>query len=413
MNKLIKNIAVLGFTTCLASQAHAAGFYIQEQSVSGLGSAFAGQPAMPRDASIIYFNPAGMTYLEGRNGNIGVHVIAPFADVDDTGSGGLSAGGEDSDNAYEPTPVPNLHYSHQINDRVWGGISVTAPFGLGNEYDDDFFGRYDSLKSELMTVNVQPSIAMKVNDKLSIGAGVDIQYADAELTAQTFVGGGTPGILKLTGDDISVGFNVGAIYEITDATRADLTYRSQINHRLDGEVEFSGTGTAADGVTPGFANLNLPEMVNFGLTHELTEYTTLLGGVTWFGWSNFEDITARYDAGSGLPSIEQNYKNTWAVNIGVEHEYSPEWTFRGGLQYDETPTQDGFRSTRTPDGDRIWVSGGATYNINDAWSLDLAATYINVSEEDINLTRNSGGATINAESSADIAIGAVGLNYKF
>ena len=415
MKKIMTTIAAFGLATCITSTSNAAGFYIQEQSVSGLGASFAGQTAMPRDASIIYFNPAGMTYLDGRNGNVGVHVIAPFADIDDTGSSAAGIGqptGGGSDNPYDPTPVPNLHYSHQLNDTTWAGISVTAPFGLGNEYDDGWFGRYDSKKSELKTINVQPSIAYQVNDRLSVGAGLDIQYAEAELTSAVFVGAGTEGTSILEGDDISYGYNVGLMYDATDDTRLGLTYRSQVNHKLDGDITVEGTGTGADGSVGGSANLNLPEMVNLGVTHTLDDKTTLLGGLTWFGWSNFERITAVRDNGTTASDIEQGYKNTWAVNLGAEYEYSDTWTFRGGVQYDETPTQDGTRSTRTPDGDRIWVSGGATYNVTDRLSWDFALTYINVAEEDINVTRNT-AAVVNAKSSADIAIGAIGLNYKF
>lgn len=399
-------------TVLLSTTAHAAGFYLQEQSVSGLGSAFAGQTAMPRDASIIYFNPAGMTYLEGCNGNIGVHLIAPYADIDDRGSDAplALANGGDTDNPYSLSPVPNAHYSHQINDRLWLGVSVTAPFGLSNEYSDGWFGRYDSLESDLKTINVQPSMAVKLTDTLSLGLGVDVQYADAKLTSAAF--GGTEGLSTLKGDDISFGYNIGFMVDATPDTRLGLHYRSQINHKLDGKIIAEGT-TAADRNDNGKANLNLPEMISFGLAHELNEKTTLLAGATWFGWDNYERITAINDAGVTVSNIPQNYKNTWAVNIGAEYVYSDTWTLRGGLQYDETPTQDGFRSTRTPDGDRIWVSAGATYNVTDRMAWDFAVTYINVAEENISLRRNNNLATIEAESSADIGIVAIGLNYKF
>ena len=223
MKNIITGLAVLGLATCLSTQSNAAGFFIQEQSVSGLGAAFAGQAAMPRDASILYYNAAGMTYLEGMNGNIGVNVIAPVSDIDDTGSStpavNFGGTGQDSKNPYDPTPVPNLYYTHQINDKVWAGLAITAPFGLGSEYDENWFGRYDSIKTELKTINVQPSVAFKVNDRLSLGAGIDIQYADAELTSAVFVGAGAVGKSILKGDDVSYGYNLGAMYDVTELTR--------------------------------------------------------------------------------------------------------------------------------------------------------------------------------------------------
>ncbi len=144
MKKISPRFLMLACATLLSSQSFAAGFYIQEQSVSGLGNAFAGSTVAARDASIIYYNPAGMTYLDGRHGNVAVHFLAPISDVDDKGSDAPLAlpNGEDSDNPYDISPVPNLHYSHQFNDNWWGGVAVTAPFGLSNEYDDGWFGRY-------------------------------------------------------------------------------------------------------------------------------------------------------------------------------------------------------------------------------------------------------------------------------
>jgi len=409
-----KILSTLALATCLSSNAMAAGFYIQEQSVSGLGNAFAGQTAIARDASIIYFNPAGMTYLEGRQGNIGVHFIAPYSDVDNTGTTVAIGGLEDSENPYGVSPVPNLFYSHQLDDKNWVGFGVTAPFGLSNEYDDDWFGRFDSISSELLTLNFQPSYAHKVNDKLSIGAGVDIQYVDAELKSARFLGAGAEGVSTLEGDDISFGYNVGMMYEVTPETTLGLHYRSQVNHKLDGKISLEGTGTAFDGTNPGKANLNLPEMASLGLSHDLDDQWTIMGGATWFGWSNYERITAITDAGVVSQDQAQGYKNSWAFNIGAEYDYSDDWTFRGGVQYDQTPTTDGFRSTRTPDGDRIWVAGGATYNINSKMALDMAATYINVGEEDINLTRSAPGTSvIDAENNGHVGIIAVGLNYKF
>jgi long-chain fatty acid transport protein len=413
MKKTKYTLLALGFATCLSTHANAAGFYIQEQSVSGLGTAYAGQTAMPRDASIIYYNPAGMTYLEGRTGNIGVHALLPDADLDDRGSDAPLAlpNGGSSDNPYDLSLVPNLHYSHQLSDQWWAGVSVTAPFGLGNEYDDGWFGRYDSLKSELKTINVQPSVAYRLNDKVSLGLGIDVQYADAELTSAAFAG--TEGQSKLTGDDISFGYNIGVMVDATPQTRLGFQYRSQINHKLDGEISATGT-TGADAQSNGKANLNLPEMVSLGIAHDLNDRLTIMGNAIWFGWSNFERITAYTDAGNIAQDIAQGYEDTWAFSIGADYKYSDDWTLRAGVQYDQTPTEDEFRTTRTPDGDRIWVSGGATYHVSDRVSWDFALTYINVAEEDISVTRNQPlNATIEAESSGHVGIAAIGLNYKF
>ena len=425
-------VSALVLTTACQS-AQAAGFYIQEQSVSGLGTAFAGSVTSIEDSSTVYFNPAGMTGLEGIHAQAAAHLLIPTSELTNTGStnpGGAGAiSGGDGGNPYSPSPIPNLFATYQINNQFWAGIGVTAPFGLANEYDDDWFGRYDSIKTELAVIDIAPSVAMKINDQLSVGGGLNIQYADAELTSAAF-GGATEGVSKLEGDSIDFGYNVGVRYEPVTGTVFGATYRSAISHELDGRISATGT-TNADFDVKGTADLDLPDMATFGASHELNDKWKLMGQATWFGWNNFQDITAITDEsfsvlgglitrapGDVVSSVVQNYQATWAFALGAEYDYSKDWTFRGGVQFDETPTTDQFRTSRTPDGDRTWISGGATYNINENLSLDLAGTYIFIEEEEINVQRNNAFSTavqntVSADTEGNVGIVAVGLNYKF
>lgn len=416
--KLLLSLSALAILTPAA--ANAAGFYIQEQSVRGLGSAFSGSVTSIDDASTIYFNPAGMTKLDRAQVNAGVHLLVPSAELDDTGSTFLGApvGGGDGGNPYNPTPVPNGFAAMPLLDdnSLWGGIGVTAPFGLASDYGDDWFGRFDSIKTELKVINIQPSLAYKATNWLSIGAGVDIQYADAELTSavsDTLAEGES----KLKGDDWSVGYNVGLIIKPVETTEIGMHYRSAISHELDGRISVEGlTGlvpTAPNFTTGGTADLDLPDMATFGVAHQVTPDLRLMAQATWFGWNNFQDITAISDAGAELTSVTQNYQTTWAFAVGAEYDINDQWTVRGGYQFDETPTTDEFRTSRTPDGDRNWFSLGATYNWNPNMSIDMAATYINVDDGVINVSRNNGLAAVNADTDGDVGIFALGLNYKF
>ncbi len=390
--------------------AYAAGFYIQEQSVSGLGSAFAGQVATPRDSSTVYFNPAGMTKLKGSHANFGINILAPSAKLTNTGSviplGGATGG--NGGNPYEPTPIPNGSISHEfIEDQVWIGISVSAPFGLANEYDKGWFGRFDSTKSRLTTIDIQPSFAVKLNDKLSIGGGVNIQYADANLEKIVNLGAGeTTSILN--GDDMTIGYNLGILYEPIEGTTLGAHYRSGLNHELEGRVDIIGSTNLV-----ATADLNLPKIIQFGVNHKINDKLSLLGGATWFGWNSFKEIRVLNAAGGEISNTIQNYQNTWAFAIGAEYEYNNKWTLRTGYQFDATPTTDEFRTTLTPDGDRNWISTGATYKFSDRISLDLAATYIDIGNETINVSRNNNLATIKAKTSGNVGIFALGLNYKF
>ena len=163
-----------------------------------MGRAFAGKSAMSEDASTIFFNPAGMTRLQGPEATAGVHLLLPRADMENRGSTSTDRrhrpvtqpiGGGDGGNPYDPTPVPNAYFAYPLMNRdLWVGLGVSAPFGLANKYNADWFGRYNSIETELLTLNIAPSVAYKVLDWVSIGGGIDIQYADAKLTNAIYAG---------------------------------------------------------------------------------------------------------------------------------------------------------------------------------------------------------------------------------
>ncbi len=401
----------------LAPQVHAAGFYIQEQSVSGLGNAYAGQVAKARDSSIVYYNPAGMTRLKQNSASFGVHIIAPSADLADTGTtNAFGAVGGGSGNPYDATPIPNFSIAYEaLENKLWLGLSASAPFGLANDYGNDWFGRYDSTASELTTYDIQPSIAYKVNEKLSIGGGVNLQYASAELDSVVNLGAGELNS-KLEGDDnLSYGYNLGVMYEPTPGTVLGAHYRSSLHHSLKGDVTTKDASGAIVGAVSYDASvqLNLPEIVQLGIDQKINDKLSVQAGATWFGWNSFEEIRVIDSSGVRADNTTtQNYQTTWAFAVGGEYELNEDWTLRAGYQYDETPTTDEYRTTRTPDGDRHWFATGATYNFSDTLSIDMAAVYINITEEDINLTRNTSN-TVSARSDQDIGIVSVGLNYKF
>ncbi|AEP10677.1 OmpP1/FadL family transporter [Micavibrio aeruginosavorus] len=410
-----------------ASAANAAGFYIQEQSVRGLGSAFSGSTTTLNDASTVYFNPAGMTQLPGLQAQAGVHVIIPDSKVKDTGSTaplGMTLGGS-SGNPYDPTPVPNGFVSYQATDNLWFGIGVTAPFGLASDYGDTWFGRFDSTKTELAVIDVQPTIAYKINEMFSIGAGVNIQHSDADLrNSVNLVGLGLgEGQSKLEGDDFGYGYSLGIQFRPWDHTTFGLSYKSEVHHELDGKIEVKQLSTGnivASQSSNGSAKLNTPDHLTFGGSHQLNDRLTIQGQATWFGWSNFDAITAVRDSGAVASSVQQNYQNTWAFAVGAEYMVNDAWTVRGGVQFDETPTTDEFRTSRTPDGDRTWISAGATYALNEKIDLDMAGTYIFVEDGTINLQRGAanpttgaGAGNMRAKTEGSVGILALGMTYKF
>lgn len=427
---------------CAPFLAHAAGFYLQEQSVEGLGRAFAGSVADGGDVSGIYFNPALMTALKpGKQAQLGVNLLAPRAEVKNRGTTGslngvtfpLTVSGGNGGNPYEPTPVPVGAGAMPITDdnSVWLGLHVGAPFGLSSEYAAGWFGRYDSTKTDLKTVNFAPSLAYKVNDRLSLGLSADIQRVDVELGSAVpdvaLAGMGLPvgtpydgvgdGEYRVKGDDWSYGATLGLTFKPIDTLTLGASYRTAMHHDLQGDASMTlPTGTVVRG--SGSAELNLPDIANAGAHYQLTPHWAVMGGVTWFNWSKFNAITIISDNAALSTHRAQNYKDTFAVNIGVEHELSRDWLVRSGVQYDQTPTQDGFRSSRTPDGDRLWLSAGASYQWTESVTLDIGYTYVHVESGDINLDLRYGAAQtqlvdMNAETSGQVHILALAAKVKF
>lgn len=236
----------------------AAGFYIQEQSVSGFGTSFAGQSAIARDASILFYNPSGITHLDGKQMNIGLNFISPHAELDDVGSTITDpnvAGGaaqalnavagigalDDGGNPGSISTVPNFYYAQPFTEdnKWWLGFGISAPFGLGSEYNDDFFGRFLSTKTKLQTIDFQPTIAYQATDWLSIGVSAIIEKAYANMFQNVYVAAAAGGPRQintnLKGNDWSLGYNVGVTIEPREDTKIGLDYRSAISHTIVGE----------------------------------------------------------------------------------------------------------------------------------------------------------------------------------
>jgi long-chain fatty acid transport protein len=400
-----------------AGSASAAGFYIQEQSVTGLGRAFAGSAAMSDDVAGMYFNPANMTGLTGKfQAETGVNLLIPSADLKNQGTtfGGVAnAGSGNPSNPYDPTLVPYGAAAMSLMDGdLWLGVHAGAPFGLASDYGKTWFGRYDSTKTDLKVYQVSPSIAYAINDQFSIGAGVDIQRAEATLEAAVPVTGSTTTdrLYRVKGDDWDYGFNVGMTYKPVQPLTLGASYRSAVSHKLDGTATlFSNAGSTLI-TSDGSAGLDLPDMAIVSAVYDITPDWRVMGSVNWFGWSNFQEIAVDADNAALDTTVEQNYKNTFAFSIGGEHDLTDSLTIRAGIQYDETPTQDNFRTSRTPDGNRLWLSTGVGYKFNDVFSMDAAYTFINISDEDISLSRASGFSQVEASSSGKVHI--IGLQGR-
>jgi long-chain fatty acid transport protein len=375
--------------------AFAGGFYLQEQSPIETGRALSGGAAAGDDPSTIYFNPAAMTQLSGIQTSIGGSALMASARQTNRGSyrsipgsaARVPVGGNDGGQPFESViPIPSFYASAQVSDRLWVGLGVNAPFGLKLEYDDGFFGRYDSLYTDLKTYNIQPSAAYKLTDNLSIGGGVDVQYVKATLTnalPQLSPLAPADGFAKLKGDDWSVGWNAGLFYTLGD-TNFGVHYRSGISHKLQGTQTISGLLgpiAAANGEFAATAPLDLPDIVTVSMMHKLTPQLRAMITGKWYNWSRFKGIAVT--SATGTTNKELDYKDSYSVSLGGEYDVSPALTLRAGTMFDRSPTNPQHLTTRVPDGDRVWLTGGATWNMSEAMALNLSYAHTFVEKANI------------------------------
>jgi long-chain fatty acid transport protein len=446
-NTAVALVAVFG-----VSGVHAAGFQLFEQGASGLGTAYSAGAAA-EDASTVYWNPAGMTYLPGKNVSLGLNLIRPTAKFSNEGSSfpnlppavGPVGGGNGGD-AGDLALVPNAFYSHALSDQLRIGVGLSSIYGLKTEYDDNWVGRYQAILSDLRTININPSLAYKVNDKFSIGGGLDIVRADVKLTnalnfgliggLQVPAGLGGPvlslnqqrdGTVTLEGDDWGYGFNLGFMAQVTPAARIGFSYRSKVKIDIKGDGRFSVPslsppfpGAISAGVAAAFSNtgvkaeVDLPDIAALSTFIQLNDRWALMGDITWTNWSRFEELRIKFDDGRADAVTPEKWDDSYKFSLGASYKLSEKWLLRGGVAYDKSPVDDAFRTPRIPDGDRTWLALGARYNISDHNSIDVGYAHIFVDDPKLNKTSDESVAQLRTllKGKYDASVDVLSLQYN-
>ncbi len=386
---LVCPVAVL--MTVLSGMAAASGFALIEQSGSGLGNAYAGGAASAEDASTVFFNPAGMTRLRGKQGVIAAHLIKPSIKFAGTALPGNDMGGDAGNQAV----IPSAYFSMEISPGLHAGLGINVPFGLETEYDSTWVGRVHSIKSKIETININPSIAYRVNESLSIGAGINYQHIKGELTSFA----GAAGTSKIEGDDESFGYNIGILYNFTPQTRLGLSYRSSIKHTLTGDATFSANPALN---TPVSMNLEVPDSYSISMFHRMSDQWDLMVDFSHTGWDKFQNMTIVRANGTTLKYIPENWENTWRSSIGVNHHYSEKWTSRFGVAFDQSPVQDAYRTARIPDSDRTWLALGGQYKPTKDDAFDIGYAHLFMKDSTINSTVDVPALVGNYKSHVDI-----------
>ncbi|WPO98948.1 outer membrane protein transport protein [Pseudomonas sp. HR96] len=407
MKKIMLKSTISLAVAMASSQIFAGGFAINEQSISGMGTGFAGRSSSADDASTVYGNPAGMSRLKSEQVSIGAAVLDAKTNIRGSGTFGGSTDGD----MVPFIAVPMGYYVKPLSDQWAVGVGFYAPFGLVTDYESGFTGRYFANKSKVSVVTFQPTVSYAFNDKVSIGIGPTFNRIDGELTADTLnaaTPGRNDGSVKIKGDDTAVGFNAGLLVQATDSTRLGLTYHSKVSYNLDGHTKIQGTGFSVFSGSKYDASLSIdtPESVDFSVTHQLNADWTLYAGSTWTRWSRLQQITVN---NSGVPvqlggsagpigtiSEPQNWHDTWSHAIGAAYQLNKQWVLRTGFSVDQSPTNNTDRSPRIPTGDRKAISFGAGFTPVDNITIDLAVSYLKEEDTSVNLASATKGA-LNAD----------------
>ncbi|WP_071870944.1 OmpP1/FadL family transporter [Atopomonas hussainii] len=384
-----------------SSSVMAGGFALNEQSASAAGTAYAGRASSALDASTVFGNPAGMSLLDEQVTG-GIAGVWAKSDIDAEAGNGTNEG-----DMVPLKGIPFGYYVTPINDTWHFGLGVYAPFGMATNYESTFQGRAYGDKSDVKVTTVQPTLSVQLNDQLSLGFGVTLNKIEGILSSDPI-----PGLqrVRIEGDDKGYGYNLGMLYQLNEATRLGLTYRSKVDYTLRGHGDFIGLVNQR---IDGKLELTTPESVEASVSHALDNRWTVHAGATWTRWSRLETIEVKFD--NGMTTAEpQEWRDVVSGAVGASYQLTPQWLLRAGLAYDPTPTNNEHRSPRIPSGDRWIGTVGFGYQVSEQLTIDGAYGY--VKEDKVKVNRHSsvpGVQDYRAEYDNHAHVLTVGATYRF
>lgn len=442
MNVRTRPLAVAALSLAIAGAlvapqaAQASAFQLKENSAKALGRAFAGSAAAGDDASVIVNNPAAMSLLKGnvfQADVTGINFSTKFHGTATDAQGRPISGGNGGD-AGTTIPVPALYFATQVGDKWHFGVAATAPFGFKTDYDNDWKGRYNAIKSDFKSFDFTLSASYDVTDDFAVGVSAIAQKTSAELTSAinynsvglgliqraaaagqispavaqalatqyaTVVRPGSDGIARIKGDDWAYGWQVGGLWKLTENDRLSLAYRSKIKHTLEGTGNFTmpsnvtavlsnptvgallGSGQPPFTHTDGRAGFTTPSVATASFWHQDVKFG--LGfDLSWTKWDSFENLTVNYSNPNQPPTSERyGWRNSYFLSAGGEYYLSDRFTLRGGVAVDSTPTYDDTRSPRVPDSTRKWLAFGVGYKASDRFEINAGYAHIFVNKAHI------------------------------
>jgi long-chain fatty acid transport protein len=453
--------------------AQASGYRFGSQSVSGQGTADA-NGAEAVDPSTIFYNPAGLTRLEGTQISAGATLVVPHASYNDTGSthftGAPTNGTTTEDYVPSVVAAPSIYVSKKLNDQWAVGFGLFVPYGAKLDYGNTWGGRYALSNIKLEAVNLNPSVAWKMNEHHSFGFGIDAEFMKAELgqavdvpgsiaalssgagaaqgaalIRQIAALGGNPALLASAkdahgsndGQDWGWGFNLGYMYTLDQNTRFGLAYRSSISHQLRGSTVWDFSAVTSDPVvnqvlaaashktnSAALVTLRTPETLSANAFHQFNSQWAGMADVTFTRNNRMSDLDIQFPGTTeGNEVIRQQWKNTVRVSLGGNYAYSENLTLRGGIAYDQSPVKNAeLTHPALPDSDRMQYSVGANWKLSPRSSIDLAYSFLDFKDASSNYTNQcnplsttctGNGETTRGNYQTHMSLVGLSYNYKF
>lgn len=386
-----------------ANSANAAGYSSNLTSTSALANSYAGSAAGAHDASDMFFNAANISDIEKPQLIASLSHLDLDIDVDNVSG---NAGNEISDAGVD-AQIPALYFATPINDMLSFGFAFTVPFGLATKYDPSWAGRYSSLENSIEAFNFNPNISFKVSDDLSIGAGVQAQYAKTTFTRMTNINNAEL-FGKTHGNDWGYGYNLGLKYNVSDELKFGLGYRSKIVHKFNGNSNLVGAVNSPVDYT-----LTTPESLTAGVTYDATQDLQLAFDTTWTRWSRLNNLTFAHVNSNLDSTIDFKWKDSFLYSLGANYNVNSDLLLRAGTAYEKDAVPDSTRNFVVPTGDRIWASIGLNYKITDDFSVD--ATYLRQFHKRVKATNvaDDQGNTLNARFRTAVNVVSLGIKKEF
>ncbi len=392
--------------------ANAAGFQLNEQSAASVGMALAGTAVEP-DASVQFANPAGIAALSGLNVLGGGNLYLTTVNFHGTGTksalGTPLAGNASADSN---NLAPYGYLSYQIDDRFTVGLAAYSPFGLATRYSDNSSVRYFAETSAVTTVEINPNIAVRLDDQFSIGAGPAIRYTHGEFSnaiddgaigTAAGIGAGLPPAaaaalgrpeandarFRAEGDGWDLGYKAGVLWQPDKETSVGIDYHSAMQTTISGNSTIDNSGVRSPLAvafatsplgprsTPVTAKLDYPDSVTLSGSHQLNSRLRLTGDVAYVNWSRFKELNIQFADGAPTASSAENFTDSYRFAVGAEYQLLPHVKLRGGTAYETSPIGgDDSRTPRVPDSDRFWLSGGVGWEFMTNASFDFGYSHL-------------------------------------